>query len=349
MSNGVSADLAGIIPLLEEDLRQNVPANMSPAGRALRAYLEREDGFQMRYNENRNPRFAELPIDTSQAIGSVSDQWLRNHNSGSRDEHRNIGLLRNIVRIPLDRPASPGPTHPIYFVPWNVRDEDIDIPHRLSRLPEHHPEYVDRGVLQREPFANHPCESGSSQLATIPYWRIWDSGDMLPSEMACETDRQFFGFCGKPTRSACEDTSHFRPVPICDDCETLSHREFREIFRRIDLDLRQYLCHKCLNGDTILGQLAGKGHRVWYANPTNPIPDFSAQSIAFTGGDGRVGGYMGPPLEITGERQARLPIGHPIEPQAVQAQAESLWNRVVSLHDNQATDEDAMDVDEGEG
>lgn len=209
MARGVPANLAGITQLLVDDLNNSVPVNQSQAVRDLNLYLARQEEILRRNDETRNPRLAELPIDTSRAIGDVPEQALRNINPGSSDEHRNIGPLRNVVRIPLDRPPSPGPTHPIYWIPWNSRDEDIEIPVRFSRLDQSHPEYVNRGLLQRNPFANHPSGDGTSQLSTIPYFRIWENGDMLEDPAPCETERQFFGPCGKPTRSAVSITELF--------------------------------------------------------------------------------------------------------------------------------------------
>ncbi|XXG97467.1 hypothetical protein Hte_003769 [Hypoxylon texense] len=308
MAIGVPANLAGIEPLLEMDLNNSIPINDSPTARELRLYLARQSEIARRDDEMRNPRFAEVPIDTSRVVGDVPDQALRNINPGSNEEYRNIAPLRNVVRIPLDRPPSPGPARPLYWIPWNTRDEDIDLPIRYSRLDPSNPEHVDRRALRREPFAEHPNIDGVSQLATIPHWRIWNNGDMFAKSYPCEAENQYPGRCGKPTRSACEDTSHFQPVPICDECEERSLREFRELFRRIEIDIRQNICHRCADPDTVLRKFANLGHRIWYTpgeirdDPKLPKApeDLTAETIISTGLAGRVGGWMGDPLEITG-------------------------------------------------
>lgn len=56
-----------------------------------------------------------------------------------------------------------------------------------------------------------------------------------------------------------------------------------------------------MNAETILGQLINKGHRVWYElRPDQAVPDFTQESIGANGLRRRVGGHMGPPLEVTG-------------------------------------------------
>ncbi|KAI0181751.1 hypothetical protein GGR52DRAFT_567969 [Hypoxylon sp. FL1284] len=331
VSRGVPVDLAGIRPLLALDLANSVPFGDSQAVRDLRWYFVRQDALRRRFDEASNPRWSEVGIDISQAVGEVPDQALRSLNPGSDSDYRYIGPLRHISNVPIERPPSPGPMRPLYWIPWNARDDDVDVPIRLSRLPTSHPDYVDRTRLGRFPFPEHPNENGQSQLATIPYWRIWDNGDRFQDAVPCEAETPR-GFCGRPTTSACEDTSHYRSIPICDQCEDISVRNFREVFRRLEVEIRQYICYECANSESILGQFVKTGYRVWYdvpqplpdeldvttqnADPSIPvnvpgnqqpdepkkpdIPDFSAPSLVQAGLAGTVGGWMGNALEITG-------------------------------------------------
>lgn len=249
MARGVPPELAGIDALLQRDFNNSVPVSQSQAAQDLRRFLARqaeiarrqEDARQedakkqeearqeeakrqedakkqadalkeenaRRQDRRRNPRFAETPIDTSQIVGNVPDEALRNINPGTNDEYRRIGPHRNVVMTPLGRPPSPGPTRPLYHIPWNTQDEDIDFPIGLFRLPENHPNRVDRSVIRRHPFAPHPNQNGESQLSTITYLRLWDAGEMLFEPMNCMAEKLVTGFCGNPTQSAVSSTKLF--------------------------------------------------------------------------------------------------------------------------------------------
>ncbi|KAI0843631.1 hypothetical protein F5Y06DRAFT_8013 [Hypoxylon sp. FL0890] len=139
--------------------------------------------------------------------------------------------------------ASPGPARPQYWIPWNATSQDMEVRDNGNIYPLNHPERVDLSLLQRDPFMRHPAINGESELSRIPFWRQWDNAVMYDEYRECQVESHAAKVCGRPTRSGCEDYSHYGDgMPICDECERESRNKFLGSFQDIVMTMRQYLC-----------------------------------------------------------------------------------------------------------
>ncbi|KAI2602288.1 hypothetical protein GGR54DRAFT_654364 [Hypoxylon sp. NC1633] len=308
VQSGIPMNLASVQERLSTDLQNSVPLDESIPARDVMIYLATRATDA---HTTHNPFFAEVPVTVDVEIrGSYLESILLMNQCG-RGDLNFVAPIRNVTQVPVDRPASPGPSRPSYWLPYNVRPEEVLVFPNDNMFPVGHPERVDMASVRRDPFMNHPDEAVESALATIPYNRIHEAGEMLPAHLiaSCQVENRDGLVCGNPTQAGCEDTLHQGPgAPICDDHEMASRAGFRQAFMENGFirQMRQYLCSACTNGAfPVFDVLAGKGVMVYYnANEDEQRrlagPEgLASTSIVNTGMTMPVGGLR-PMLELTG-------------------------------------------------
>ncbi|KAI1471677.1 uncharacterized protein F4812DRAFT_467665 [Daldinia caldariorum] len=277
VNQGVPVDYDRILEDLTKDVNDNVPLNESQVARDLIYYLSKKS---MSISS-----FEELPIQKSEFNILYNEADLQKLNPGSQSHYSYIAPLRNTASRPLTRPTSPGPARPQYWIPWATKSDDIPVYDNSLYFKPGSPERINLGAIRRNPFKSHPNENAESVLSTIPFRRMWDEGHMYSTRRPCQEENHT-GKCNKDTDRGCEDTSHIgEGVPICDECEATNREKFYTEFTILALQMRQYLCHQCSNGNiSIMDRLAGTGSKVHYIpHPGRPIPDFTSDSLVGTG------------------------------------------------------------------
>ncbi|OTA53346.1 hypothetical protein K449DRAFT_390462 [Hypoxylon sp. EC38] len=186
----------------------------------------------------------EVPINVPLNDGTPSKlDEARKLNPGFSQQLGWVAPLRNTTRVPVDRPLSPGPARPQYWIPWDAKNSDIQVIDNSHIYPVDHPEYVSMPAVQRDPYMFHPVEDGQSALASIPFWRVWDNGIMYPKQRECQAESHGAKACGKATYTGCEDHTHSgEGMPICEECEQESRDRFILAFSPLVMNMRQYLC-----------------------------------------------------------------------------------------------------------
>ncbi|KAK6955658.1 hypothetical protein Daesc_003301 [Daldinia eschscholtzii] len=294
MNQGIPINVDGLLKALQNEVDNHVPLHESQVARDLLVYLSKRptDMYPV----------LELPIQKGEFNIFFNEVDLQRLNPGSQAEYSHIAPIRNVVSRVPSHATTPGPARPQYWIPWTTKSEDIPIFDNTTYYPEGRPERINLSAIRREPFRDHPNENAESVLSTIPFLRLWDEGEMYPTDRPCQQETHT-GVCGNPTLRGCEDTSHIGDgTPICDECEATNREKFYAEFSIIALQLRQYLCHQCSNGNfSVMKRLEGTGNKVYYVSPPGEgVPDYTSDSVVSTGLTQKVGGYMGAPLEITG-------------------------------------------------
>ncbi|KAI2772118.1 hypothetical protein F4815DRAFT_504477 [Daldinia loculata] len=276
--HGVPVNLSGVMEVLNVDISGGVPPNESQGARDLMYYLGKQTA--------NNPAVHERKIEISEYNILYNQEDLQRLNPGTQAEYSYIAPIRDTVLAPLTRPASPGPGRPSYWIPWNTKSADMQVYDNTGDFPEGSPERVNMSAIRRDPFREHPNENAQSVLSTIPFFRMWDEGEMYPTPRACQQEYLVDGKCGRLTTRGCEDTAHIGDsIPICDTCEEENREKFYEEFASVALQMRQYLCHLCSGSiDTLLYMTTNMGCDVYYDNPMGiPLPDFTSHSLIGTG------------------------------------------------------------------
>ncbi|KAI1506173.1 hypothetical protein F5X99DRAFT_426191 [Biscogniauxia marginata] len=296
IARGVPIDLQAVFDRFTVDLNSHTPISESRAYQDLKTYIQNTSNQQ---NQERIPsRAIEYPEGTDFNL-------LQTLNPG-RQFQGFVAPLANITRAPLDRPLSPAPARPQYYVPVGTREESLGVIPNEDNYPADHPEIVDMTRLQR-PLAAHPFSAGLSPLASIPYKRIWTDGLQYTSEQHCQatSSQPTSSVCTNPTRSGCEDNCHYGDgFPICDHCEVQSRDRFMEHFQSMVMSLRAYACADCTGDPNFLEQFENSGLTIWWAYgefPHTEEPPIDVTEVSLlTAGGYKVGGWRGRPLDITG-------------------------------------------------
>lgn len=296
-AEGVPLDLLGIVEKLQAEVLKGVDPGKSGVCKDLSLYLKRK--------RTENPGFLETAITASAGDrGDLNVMALVDLNVGPEYVFHGIGPLRNVTRNPISRPRSPGQSRPSFWIGWNAQSQGVPVVPNAEHYADNHPERVHEDRIQRYPFMQHPNEDAWSLLSSIPFYRLWDMGEMYVDDTKCAVDVDKMGnVCNRDTRRGCEDTTHFgNGVPICDECENESRQAFAQQFLYLAVNMRQYFCANCTTTThPDLYWLAGKGVDVYYHKPNFlPVPDFSGDSISAAGLSQKVGGWKGNPLPITG-------------------------------------------------
>ncbi|KAI0130689.1 hypothetical protein F4814DRAFT_456706 [Daldinia grandis] len=275
---GVPANLSGIMEVLNREVKNGVPLNESQTARDLMYYLGKQTA--------NNPGIHERSIEISEFNILYNEADLQKLNPGTQAEYSYIAPIRDTTVGPITRPASPGPARPNYWIPWNTKSADMIVYDNTSEYPEGRPERINMSAIRRDPFREHPNENAQSVLSAIPFFRMWNEGEMYPTEKLCQQAYAIDGMCERPTRRGCEDTTHVGyGIPICDTCEGENRERFYEEFANVALQMRQYLCHQCSSGiDPLLYITTNTGCDLYYGNPMGiPMPDFTSSSLVSTG------------------------------------------------------------------
>ncbi|OTB16176.1 hypothetical protein K445DRAFT_11142 [Daldinia sp. EC12] len=277
VNQGVPINVDGLLKALQNDVDNHVPLHESQVARDLLVYLSKRptDIYPV----------LELPVQKGEFNIFFNEADLQRLNPGSQAEYSHIAPIRNIVSRVPSHSTTPGPARPQYWIPWTTKSEDIPIFDNTMYYPEGRPERINLSAIRREPFRDHPNENAESVLSTVPFLRLWDEGEMYPTDRPCQQETNT-GVCGKATLRGCEDTSHIGDgTPICDECEATNREKFYAEFSIIALQLRQYLCHQCSNGNfSVMKRLEGTGSKVYYVSPPGEgVADYTSDSVVSTG------------------------------------------------------------------